>query len=58
MSFGFAFQRFNFDTVEGLDLRTVPAVFTHDNAVLLGGREDVVTTRTPSRPPSPSRRRS
>jgi hypothetical protein len=44
MSVGFAFQRFNFDTVEGLDLRTVPAVFTHDNAALRGGREDVVTT--------------
>jgi hypothetical protein len=43
-SFGFAFQRFTFDSVEGLDLRRVPAVFTHDNAVLLGGREDVVTT--------------
>jgi hypothetical protein len=44
VSFGFAFQRFTFDTVEGLDLRKVPAVFTHDNAELLGGRQDVVTT--------------
>lgn len=44
ISFGFAFQRFTFDTVEGLDLRKVPAVFTHDNAFLRGGREDVVTT--------------
>jgi hypothetical protein len=44
VSVGFAFQRFTFDTVEGLDLRQVPAVFTHDNAALLGGREDVVTT--------------
>jgi hypothetical protein len=44
MSVGFAFQRFTFDTIEGLDLRQIPAVFTHDNAVLLGGREDVVTT--------------
>ena len=44
VSFGFASQRFTFDTAEGLDLRTVPAVFTHDNAALLGGREDVVTT--------------
>jgi hypothetical protein len=41
---GFALQRFSFDTVEGMSLRTVPAVFTHDNAQLLGGREDVVTT--------------
>lgn len=43
-SFGFAYQRFTFDSVEGLDLRRVPAVFTHDNAFLRGGREDVVTT--------------
>jgi hypothetical protein len=44
VSIGFAFQRFSFDAIEGLDLDTVPAVFTHDNAALLGGREDVVTT--------------
>ena len=44
VSFGFAMQRFNFDTVEGLDLNKVPAVFTHDNAQLLGGRQDLVTT--------------
>ena len=44
MSFGLAFQRFTFDTIEGLDLQKVPAVFSHDNAHLLGGREDVVTT--------------
>jgi hypothetical protein len=44
MSVGFAFQRFSFDTIEGLNLQTVPAVFTHDNAALLGGREDVVST--------------
>lgn len=44
VSFGFAAQRFTFDTIEGLDLDKVPAVFTHDNAQLLGGRQDVVTT--------------
>jgi hypothetical protein len=44
ISFGFAYQRFTFDSVEGLDLQKVPAVFTHDNAFLRGGREDVVTT--------------
>jgi len=44
VSFGFAAQRFTFDTIEGLDLGKVPAVFTHDNAQLLGGRQDVVTT--------------
>jgi hypothetical protein len=43
-SFGFTYQRFTFDTVEGLDLLRVPVVFTHDNAILRGGREDVVTT--------------
>jgi hypothetical protein len=44
VSFGFATQRFTFDAVEGLDLDKVPVVFTHDNAALLGGRQDVVTT--------------
>ena len=44
VSFGFATQHFSFDTVEGLDLNKMPAVFTHDNAQLLGGRQDVVTT--------------
>lgn len=44
VSLGFASQRFTFDTVEDLDLRQVPALFTHDNAHLLGGRQDVVTT--------------
>lgn len=43
-SIGFAHQRFSFDSIEGLDLHKVPAVFTHDSAQLLGGREDVVTT--------------
>jgi hypothetical protein len=44
VSIGFAYQRFTFDTIEGLDLERIPAVFTHDNAQLLGGRQDVVTT--------------
>ena len=43
-SLGFAFQRFSFDSIEDLDLGAVPAVFTHDNSQLLGGRQDVVTT--------------
>ena len=43
-SIGFAFQRSTFDSIEDLDLDAVPAVFTHDNAALLGGRQDVVTT--------------
>src|SRR6185503_14457357 len=44
VSIGFAYQRLSFDTIEGIDLNNVPAVFTHDDAILLGGREDVVTT--------------
>jgi hypothetical protein len=44
VSVGFAYQRLSFDSIEGIDLGSVPAVFTHDDAQLLGGREDVVTT--------------
>ena len=33
-----------FDSIENIDLQSVPAVFTHDNAELRGGREDVITT--------------
>ena len=44
MSFGYNFQYFSFDTVEGVDLSRVPAVFTHDDFQLGGGRADVVTT--------------
>ncbi|HEU4786358.1 MAG TPA: transporter [Gemmatimonadaceae bacterium] len=44
VSIGFAVQRFTFDRIEGLDLGQIPVVFTHDNAFLLGGRQDVVTT--------------
>jgi hypothetical protein len=44
VSIGFAFQRLTFDSIEGVDLNEVPAVFTHDSAELRGGREDVVTT--------------
>ena len=43
-TFGFAYQRFKFDSIEGLDLGTVPAVFTHDDHQLGGGRSDVVNT--------------
>lgn len=44
LSFGYNFQYFSFDTVEGVDLSRVPAVFTHDDLELGGGRADVVTT--------------
>ena len=43
VSFGFSYQRFTFDTVEGIDLEELPAVFTHDNPTP-GGRSDLVTT--------------
>ncbi len=44
LSVGFVYQRLKFDSIESMDLRSVPAVFTHDNAELRGGREDVITT--------------
>jgi hypothetical protein len=44
LSIGFAMQRLDYDSIEGLDLDRIPAVFSHDNAELLGGREDVITT--------------
>ena len=44
VSVGFAYQRLAFDSIENIDLQSVPAVFTHDNAELRGGREDVITT--------------
>ena len=40
-----AFEHARFDTVEGLNLDNVPAVFTHDGFELGGGRADLVTTR-------------
>ena len=45
-SFGVAFEHTRFDTIEGLNLDSVPAVFTHDDFELGGGRADLVTTRT------------
>src|SRR5262245_24092565 len=44
VSVGFAYQKLSFDSIEGVALNSVPAVFTHDDAELRGGREDVVTT--------------
>jgi hypothetical protein len=43
LSFGFSFQHFNFDSIDGVDLGSVPVVFTHDDAAP-GGRADLVTT--------------
>ena len=44
LALGTSYQRFTFDSIEGNDLGDVPAVFTHDEAELGGGRIDVVTT--------------
>lgn len=44
LTFGITYQYFSFDTIEGVDLGSVPAVFTHDGAQLGGGRSDLVTT--------------
>jgi hypothetical protein len=43
-SFGLSYQHFKFDSIEGVPLSAVPAVFTHDDFQLGGGRSDVVTT--------------
>ena len=45
-AFGYNFQFYSFDQLEGLDLSSIPAVFTHDDRQLGGGRTDVVTTRS------------
>src|SRR4051812_1433058 len=44
LSVGFNYQYFSFDALDGVDLSAVPAVFTHDDRQLGGGRLDVVTT--------------
>ncbi len=44
VTFGFAYQRFQFTSIEGLDLGSVPAVFTHDD-FQLGGDEATSSTR-------------
>jgi hypothetical protein len=43
LSIGVSYQHFNFDTIDGQSLGSVPVVFTHDNAAP-GGRADVITT--------------
>lgn len=44
IAFGYTYQFFSFDHLDGLSLSDVPAVFTHDNPQLGGGRADVVAT--------------
>ncbi len=42
-SLGISYQHFTFDSLDGLDLRGIPSVFTHDNPVAGTGRDDVIT---------------
>ena len=44
IAFGFSYQFFSFDHLDGVGLSAVPAVFTHDNYQAGGGRTDVVFT--------------
>src|SRR5215210_3176008 len=44
MAFGFSYQFFSFDHLDGVPLVSIPAVFTHDNFQTGGGRSDVVAT--------------
>ncbi len=43
---GASVQHFSFDEIEGQDLGSLPAVFTHDGSELGGGRADIVTALT------------
>ena len=43
-AFGYSLQQFTFETFDGLSLSHIPAVFTHDDFDLGGGRADVITT--------------
>jgi hypothetical protein len=44
IAFGFSYQFFSFDHLDGVPLVSIPAVFTHDNFQTGGGRSDVVGT--------------
>ena len=44
MAFGFNYQYYSFDRLDGIPLVSVPAVFTHDDSILGGGRTDVIGT--------------
>jgi hypothetical protein len=43
-SFGYNYQYFSFDKLDGIDLSRVPSIFRHDDYQLGGGRADVVDT--------------
>jgi len=44
VAIGLTYQRFSFDSIGGIDLGAIPAVFSHDDAQP-GGKADVVTTQ-------------
>ena len=44
IAFGYSYQFFSYDALDGLRLANIPAVFTHDNPEAGGGRADVVAT--------------
>ena len=44
-AFGYSLQQFSFQTFDGLRLSHIPALFTHDDFQLGGGRADVITTQ-------------
>jgi hypothetical protein len=45
-SLGVSYQRFTFDTLDGLSLGDIPSVFTHDNPAAGTGRDDVITAQS------------
>jgi hypothetical protein len=44
LAFGFSYQFFSFDHLDGVSLVAIPAVFRHDDPETGGGRADVIAT--------------
>ena len=44
IAFGYSYQFYSYDRLDGVSLANIPAVFTHDNLEAGGGRTDVVAT--------------
>ncbi|MGH9308227.1 MAG: hypothetical protein ACRD1U_02555 [Vicinamibacterales bacterium] len=44
IAFGYTYQFFSYDHLDGVSLTAVPAIFRHDDADAGGGRRDVVAT--------------
>src|SRR3712207_8511699 len=43
-AFGYTYQFFSYDQLDGVPLANIPAIFTHDDPQAGGGRADVVAT--------------